>query len=103
MNTSAQPADLRASRTRGTVKKRTMTWGRPAVPIISDMASIIILKVLPSCMAVYRSNPRSTSIWSSVLSRCWPWAPPTSSDPPRPSWGRGLPVSCREMNTAGTV
>ena len=36
MNTSAQPADSRASRTLGTVKKRMMTCGRPAVPIISD-------------------------------------------------------------------
>ena len=36
MNTSAQPAEVRASRTRGTVKKRMMTCGRPAVPIISD-------------------------------------------------------------------
>ena len=35
MNSSAQPADLRASRTLGTVKKRTITCGRPAVPIIS--------------------------------------------------------------------
>ncbi len=37
MNTSAQPAEDRASATLGTVKKRMMTCGRPAVPIISDM------------------------------------------------------------------
>jgi hypothetical protein len=36
MNTSAQPADQRASATFGTVKKRMITCGRPAVPIISD-------------------------------------------------------------------
>jgi len=35
MNSNAQPADLRASRTLGTVKKRTITCGRPAVPTIS--------------------------------------------------------------------
>ena len=34
MNTSAQPADTRASDALGTVKKRTMTCGRPAVPTI---------------------------------------------------------------------
>ncbi len=34
MNTSAQPADARASLTFGTVKKRMITCGRPAVPII---------------------------------------------------------------------
>jgi hypothetical protein len=37
MNTRAQPAEERASRTFGTVKKRMITCGRPAVPIISDM------------------------------------------------------------------
>ena len=36
MNTSAQPAETRASATFGTVKKRMITCGRPAVPIISD-------------------------------------------------------------------
>jgi hypothetical protein len=36
MKTNAQPAELRASLTVGTVKKRMMTCGRPAVPIISD-------------------------------------------------------------------
>ena len=35
MKSSAQPADMRASRTLGTVKKRTITCGRPAVPTIS--------------------------------------------------------------------
>ena len=38
MNNSAQPAETRASRTLGTVKKRTMTCGRPAVPTISAKA-----------------------------------------------------------------
>src|SRR5690606_19981509 len=36
MKTSAQPADERASATLGTVKKRMITGGRPAVPIMSD-------------------------------------------------------------------
>ena len=35
MNSSAQPAERRASETLGTVKKRTITCGRPAVPTIS--------------------------------------------------------------------
>ena len=36
MKISAQPAEARASFTEGTVKKRMMTCGRPAVPIMSD-------------------------------------------------------------------
>ncbi len=47
MKTSAQPADQRASATRGTVKKRMMTCGRPAVPIISDSVNSTMLKVSP--------------------------------------------------------
>ena len=35
MNTSAQAADQRASRMLGTVKKRMITCGKPAVPTIS--------------------------------------------------------------------
>ncbi len=46
MNTSAQPAELRASFTLGTVKKRMMTCGRPAVPIISDMVYTTMLSLL---------------------------------------------------------
>ena len=34
INRSAQPAEIRASFTRGTVKKRTITCGKPAVPNI---------------------------------------------------------------------
>jgi UDP-N-acetylmuramyl pentapeptide synthase len=45
MNTSAQPADQRASATFGTVKKRMMTCGRPAVPIISDSVNSTMLSV----------------------------------------------------------
>ena len=43
MNTSAQPADLRASETLGTVKKRTITCGRPAVPTIRDRVNSVML------------------------------------------------------------
>ncbi len=39
MKISAQPADFRASEIFGTVKNRTITCGRPAVPIISDSVS----------------------------------------------------------------
>ena len=35
MKISAQPVEERASRTFGTVKKRTITCGSPAVPAIS--------------------------------------------------------------------
>ena len=35
MKSSAQPADSRASLTFGTVKKRMITCGNPAVPIMS--------------------------------------------------------------------
>ena len=51
MNTSAQPAEERASATFGTVKKRTMTWGRPAVPIISVMVNRNMFSVV-SCWPV---------------------------------------------------
>ena len=49
MNTRAQPADQRASATFGTVKKRMMTWGRPAVPIISEKVKSTMLKVFVWC------------------------------------------------------
>ena len=51
MNTSAQPADLRASDTFGTVKKRMITCGRPAVPTISDSVNSVMLRV-ESCSPV---------------------------------------------------
>ena len=35
INSNAQPADLRASATFFTVKNRTITWGKPAVPTIN--------------------------------------------------------------------
>ena len=46
MKTSAQPADERASDTFGTVKKRMITCGRPAVPIMSDMVTRNMLNML---------------------------------------------------------
>ena len=49
MKTSAQPADQRASATFGTVKKRMMTCGKPAVPIISDMVKSTMFSVLVWC------------------------------------------------------
>ena len=49
MKTSAQPADERASRTLGTVKKRAITCGRPAVPIIRDIVSRNMSSVEPFC------------------------------------------------------
>ena len=46
INTNAQPADQRASATLGTVKKRMMTCGRPAVPIIKDKVNSTIFSLL---------------------------------------------------------
>ena len=53
MNTKAQPAEVRAARTVGTVKKRIMTWGNPAVPIIREAVKAAILRVLPRTEVVY--------------------------------------------------
>ncbi|MNC39746.1 hypothetical protein D3C75_884180 [compost metagenome] len=46
MKIRVQPADQRASATFGTVKKRMMTCGRPAVPIISDRVNRIMFSLL---------------------------------------------------------
>ncbi len=100
MKTSAQPADVRASATFGTVKKRMITCGNPAVPIISDRVSRNMLSVLPFC-AVYAANPRSVTTWSSLSSSRTP--EPSDIVLPRPSCGTGLPVRFSEMKTAGTV
>ena len=48
MKTSAQPAELRAAATVGTVKKRMMTCGRPAVPIISDIVYTNMFSMPPA-------------------------------------------------------
>ena len=50
MKISAQPADFLASDALGTVKKRMITWGRPAVPTISAsvMQNTSILAFWPS-------------------------------------------------------
>ena len=57
--------------------------------------------------SVYGANPSSSWRRSRVSSSqappvatSWPSGP--SRRPPNPSWGIGLPVSIREMNTAGT-
>ena len=49
MNTSAQPADQRASETFGTVKKRMITCGSPAVPIISESVNSTRFSVFVWC------------------------------------------------------
>ncbi len=100
MNTSAQPADERAAFTDGTVKKRMMTCGRPAVPIISDSVYMNMFNVLPGNEVVYWPNPMSVTTWSSLLSSDTLW--PARSEP-RPSCGNTLPVSCSEMKIAGMV
>ena len=53
INTNAQPADVRAARTVGTVKNRIMTCGKPAVPIIKDAVKAAMFKVLPRSAVVY--------------------------------------------------
>ena len=47
MNTKAQPAEIRASLTVGTVKNLTITCGRPAVPAIRTTVSINMLNTEP--------------------------------------------------------
>ena len=69
MNTSAQPAELRASLTLGTVKKRMITCGRPAVPIISDIVYMNMLVRLSLALVVYSANPNSMTTWSTLSSR----------------------------------
>ena len=51
MKSRVQPAEERACATRRTLKKRAMTWGRPAVPIISDRVIRNRFSVAP-CRAV---------------------------------------------------
>ena len=69
MNTRAQPAEERASFTLGTVKKRMITWGRPAVPIIRDMVYANMFRVLRRTSVVYCLKPRSTTMRSIRSSR----------------------------------
>ena len=101
MKTSAQPAELRASFTLGTVKKRMMTCGRPAVPIISDSVYTNMLSFEPITCSEYCAKPRSVTTWSSFAIMSIP--EPSAMVPMRPSCGIGLPVRFMEMNTAGMV
>ena len=59
MNNSAQPAEMRASLTRGTVKKRVMTCGRPAVPTISDRVMKNTSTTVFAPRPVYAAKPSS--------------------------------------------
>src|SRR3990167_1265259 len=57
MKIRAQPAELRASLTEGTVKNRMMTCGKPAVPIISDIVYMNMFSVLPgSCVVLAKAE-----------------------------------------------
>ena len=107
MKTSAQPADERASRIFGTVKKRMMMWGSPAVPTMS--AAVIATTSRRGFQPeVNAGNPRSTLIRFSTSSSSCPGRAPRSaapsavSVPPIPSGGTGLPVSMIETKMAGT-
>ena len=100
MKISAQPADLRASDALGTVKKRTITCGSPAVPTIraSVMQKTSIMLLDPS---VYSPNPRSVS---TRLSFCNTYSPdPSLTWLPRPNCGIGLPVIMKLRKKAGTM
>ena len=99
MNTSAQPAERRASLTFGTVKNRMITCGRPAVPIINERVYMNMFSFPSATLVVYLLNPSSVTTWSSLTNS----GVPSATSPPRPSWGIGLPVICREMKMAGTV
>ena len=100
MNTSAQPADLRASDALGTVKKRTITCGSPAVPTISArvMQNTSIMLFDPS---VYSPKPRSVSTRLSFWSTYSP--DPSLIWLPRPNCGIGLPVIMKLRKKAGTI
>ncbi len=97
MKINAQPADLRASETFGTVKKRMMTCGRPAVPTIS---AIVMQKM--SNMAfepeVYSLKPKSVSTPFSLSSMAI-GSPCTLLM--KPSCGTGLPVINIDTKIAG--
>ena len=69
MKISAQPAELRASFTEGTVKNLMMTCGKPAVPIISDIVYMNMLSMLPGHCVVYLPKPRSVTTESSLASK----------------------------------
>src|SRR5690554_4994860 len=99
MKTRAQPPDQRASATLGTVKKRMITWGRPAVPIIRDRVNRTMFSLL-STYAVYSRKPRWVTTWFSLASSGMPDSVWVENLPDN---GIGLRVSCREMNTAGMV
>ena len=68
INTSAKPAETRASRTFGTVKKRIITCGNPAVPTISD-AVIKKTSILGFVPVVYSAKPSSVDRPSSLSNR----------------------------------
>ena len=60
MNTKAQPAETRAARALGTVKKRMITCGRPAVPNINAAVIAKMSNMLLS-LWVYSVKPRSVT------------------------------------------
>ena len=66
IKTSAQAADIRASLTLGTVKKRTITWGNPAVPNINAavIKNISTLLLLPSVKLANPNSVTKPSRWS---------------------------------------
>ena len=59
---NAQPAEILASLTVGTVKNLTITWGNPAVHSIKAVVIINIFHKFPG--SVYALNPKSNSAWS---------------------------------------
>ena len=100
MNTNAQPADVLASFTFGTVKNLTITCGRPAVPIIRDSVYINMFNLLPGSEVVYSSKPNYFTIWSK---RSNSGTLVSTRLDPRPSWGIGFPVNWKEIKIAGMV
>ena len=59
INTNAQPAEILASLTVGTVKNLTITCGNPAVPSIKAVVSINIFHKFPG--SVYALKPKSNN------------------------------------------
>ena len=89
ISNKAIPADLRASLTRLTVKKRTITWGSPAVPTIkANVIAKTSTKDLDPC--VYSAKPKSLLKPSNLSNKKVP--DPSTNSLPKPNCGMGFPV-----------
>jgi hypothetical protein len=107
MKTSAHAAVARASRIFGTVKKRMMMWGSPAVPTISA-AAVKRTSIRGRTPPVKEAKPRSRPIPSSASRSVRPAGAPSQAAPsgvstlPGASGTSGFPVRTMATKMAGT-